>query len=368
MKRIFFCFLVALLLFACKTAPESAPNAFKLNGEMVGTESAKLYLQRYENGEFFPIDSAELTGGIFEFAGSVEVPQRFYLSQKGKDKRVSFFMDAGEMNVKIHTDSIAFAKVVGSKLEDEYQAFDQSLLTFTEQEDANYAAYVAADSSNTELIKEIENKFAEIDQAKNDHVRAYVKANNSSPVSAYVAYRYLSFEGGYENLEKIIGDLDPTLSTSPYVKIMSDRSEILKKVAVGQAAPDFALETPDGGSISLSDYKGKYLLIDFWASWCGPCRAENPHVVAIYEDMKDKDFDILGVSFDSNKDKWLGAIEEDKLAWSHVSDLKGWASAAGKLYGVNSIPHTVLLDKEGMIIAKDLSSEELRMRLEELLN
>jgi peroxiredoxin len=150
-----------------------------------------------------------------------------------------------------------------------------------------------------------------------------------------------------------------------YVKL-SQRVETLKNVAVGETVTDFTLNDPSGNPVALSSFRGKILLIDFWASWCGPCRRENPNVVKLYNDFNDKGFEILGVSFDEDFNRWVGAIEDDQLTWPHVSDLQGWGSAAGKLYGINSIPATVLVDREGTIIAKNLRGEELRKKLEEL--
>ncbi|GAB4243627.1 MAG: hypothetical protein Kow0027_02860 [Saprospiraceae bacterium] len=134
----------------------------------------------------------------------------------------------------------------------------------------------------------------------------------------------------------------------------------------GAEAPDFTMNTPDGQPLSLKDLRGKVLLIDFWASWCGPCRRENPNVVKAYNKYHDKGFDVLGVSLDKDKKRWLDAIEKDGLIWHHVSDLKGWANAAAQLYGVRSIPHTVLLDKDGKIIARNLRGPELEQKLAEL--
>ncbi len=136
----------------------------------------------------------------------------------------------------------------------------------------------------------------------------------------------------------------------------------------GAVAPDFTQKTPEGTDLSLSDLRGKVVLIDFWASWCGPCRRENPYVVQLYNQYKDKGFEILGVSLDRNRESWLQAIKDDNLTWKHVSDLQFWQNAAAKLYGVSSIPHTVLIDREGKIIARGLRSAELSQLLPEVLD
>ncbi len=139
-------------------------------------------------------------------------------------------------------------------------------------------------------------------------------------------------------------------------------------VRLGSPAPEIVMASPEGKDLKLSSLKGKIVLIDFWASWCGPCRRENPNVVRVYEKFKNKGFDIFSVSLDQTKEKWLAAIEQDKLVWpNHVSDLKGWQSAAGKLYGVTSIPQTFLIDREGKIIAKNLRGEALERKLEQLM-
>lgn len=136
--------------------------------------------------------------------------------------------------------------------------------------------------------------------------------------------------------------------------------------STGSEAPVFTMNTPDGNPLSLQSLRGKVVLIDFWASWCGPCRRENPHAVEAYQKYHDKGFDILGVSLDKTKDRWVDAIEKDGLIWHHVSDLKGWQNAAAQLYGVRSIPHTVLLDREGKIIARELRGDALTAKLEEI--
>lgn len=142
---------------------------------------------------------------------------------------------------------------------------------------------------------------------------------------------------------------------------------IMTQFEEGRVAPDFTQKTPEGTDLSLSDLKGKYVLIDFWASWCGPCRRENPNVVRMYNAYKDKGFEILGVSLDRSKDNWLAAIEKDQLTWKHVSDLKHWSNAVARQYNVSSVPFTMLIDPEGRIVAKNLRGPSLEAKLKELL-
>lgn len=166
-----------------------------------------------------------------------------------------------------------------------------------------------------------------------------------------------------EQLIKDAKNADPAAIAGIQQQLAGSRS-----FTIGAEAPDFAQATPEGKDLRLSDLRGKVILVDFWASWCGPCRRDNPHVVGLYNRYKDKGFDILGVSLDRDRQRWLDAIEQDGLVWHHVSDLKQWSNAVAQLYGVNSIPHTVLVDKEGRILARNLRGEALERKLAELFN
>jgi peroxiredoxin len=180
--------------------------------------------------------------------------------------------------------------------------------------------------------------------------------------------RSLSGDMNAQEIEESIAALDTNVAKVPVIQELKIRAAALKAVSVGQKAPDFTLNDVDGNPVSLSSKIGsKLLLVDFWAAWCGPCRQENPNVVKVYKEFNTKGFDVFGVSLDQSKDDWVKAIADDKLTWTHVSDLQYWNNAAAKLYAVNSIPANFLLDETGTIIARNLREEDLYNKVKEIL-
>jgi peroxiredoxin len=206
------------------------------------------------------------------------------------------------------------------------------------------------------LMKLAEDVFTKIDVEQKD----YIKANPASFVSPYLLSRvYYDMEA--DVLEGFLNGFDAKLDSVPSVVMLKERVAKLKMVAIGQTAPDFTMNDAEGNPVKLSDIysKNEYTLVDFWASWCGPCRRENPNVVAVFNSNKSKGFGVFGVSLDTDKEKWLKAIADDQLTWPHVSDLKGWKNEAAALYAVSSIPANLLLDKTGKIVGRNLREEKL---------
>jgi len=234
--------------------------------------------------------------------------------------------------------------------------------------EAEYSEKVKADPANESAIRE--NSFASyqkvLDESSNATL-AFAKENKGNLAGFYAM---LSLDPArYEQelityADSIASKFPTNTSVQSFVNHMAE----LKVLSVGQKAPDFESISPEGKAVKLSDFKGKYTLLDFWASWCGPCREENPNIVAQYDAFKDKGFDVLSVSLDDNRSAWLNGIKEDKLTWTHVSDLQRWNSPAAQLYKINAIPASFLIGPDGVILAKNLRGDSLEEFLSQHLN
>jgi peroxiredoxin len=267
----------------------------------------------------------------------------------------------------VHADSLFYPRVNGSAVHDEYLKYNQNVESIYEKAQALYPAFrEASQAGDSEKVAELEKEMEAIYEEAEKYQAEFLDENTSSYIAPYVL-QSIHYGKEAEEIEKLLAKLDPVLQSSSLVGSMTRRVEVLKTVSVGKMAPDFSQDDINGNPVLLSSLRGNYVLIDFWASWCGPCRRENPNVVKAFEKYHEKGFDILGVSLDNSREKWLKAIEDDRLTWNHVSDLKYWSNEAAALYGISSIPSNLLLDPEGKIIAKNLRGEDLHARLAELL-
>jgi peroxiredoxin len=234
----------------------------------------------------------------------------------------------------------------------------------------NKQATLAQEKKDEATLQKIQNEFQAAQAITVGKIKALLPDMGSNLVALWTAGNFLNPDNDLEQLKAVAEVFKKERPNSKNIHIKSFLEQIkrLNGVSVGAEAPEIAFKNPKDSLITLSSYRGKYVLIDFWASWCGPCRRENPNVVKIYEKYKTKGFDILGVSLDQDKNSWVKAIEKDGLVWNQVSDLQYWNSAAAAAYGVTGIPAQFLIDKEGKIVAKFVgSSAELEQKLEELL-
>lgn len=216
-------------------------------------------------------------------------------------------------------------------------------------------------------MNEIQGKFEKEERKLLGEVRKMLPEMGTSFIAVFAANNFFSSEADLPLLEDLAERLEKENPSPKYAQAFISGIRRIKGISVGDIAPDFTLDAPDGTPVSLSSLRGKYVLLDFWASWCGPCRRENPNVVRLYNQYKDKNFEIYGVSLDRDRDAWIKAIRDDGLTWVHGSDLKYWNSDVAVKYGVNGIPATYLLDTEGRVIAKNLRGQALERKLQEIL-
>jgi peroxiredoxin len=365
--------IIPAVLFA---QDKKAGKPFTIEGKVAQAQKpAKVFLRMRKGGENV-IDSAQVVNGQFTFTGTLEEPtlaslmmveQEAAKTVSMKKDMLAVYLDKGTISVST-SDSISKATVKGSPANDAYLALNNQLKEVTERASTLQKEYRALyQAKDEEGMKKLEAKFDELESEQKKIMKDYLKKNRSTPIGMYVISQVAGYDIVPAEIEPSFKKLSKEVKNSPSGKEFAARLKSARKTAVGQPAITFSQATPDGKMVNLADYRGKYVLVDFWASWCGPCRQENPNVVKAYEKFKEKGFDILGVSLDDNKDKWLKAVDADKLAWTHVSDLKGWKNAAADLYGVRAIPQNVLIDPKGKIVAKNLRGDKLEEKLAELM-
>ena len=360
MKKILI-LILSIALFAC-----TQPKGFKINVNLEGADGQILLEQRI-SGQWVSVDTADIIDGTAVLEGEVDYPGVYYISVAGERAKTMVFVENTTMNVSGKADSIYLAEVTGSATHDEYDVINDKIQEISKEYMALYqesrSATAAGDNTKAEELME---KVNELYESTITLQEEFIKENPASYVTPYFLSRTQHGKEADE-LEDLVGRLDPKLDSVQSIIDIKVKIEKLKRVAIGQIAPDFTQNDADGKPIKFSDIysKNELTLLDFWAAWCGPCRRENPNVVAVYNDYEEKGFSVFGVSLDRDKDTWLKAIEDDNLTWDHVSDLAYWQNAAAQLYAVSSIPHNLLIDKTGRIIAKDKRDEELHEAVSE---
>lgn len=363
LRKISYLIVLVIVVASCGKS-----GKYNLTATIDGLTDGKAVMQVATDTALVPVDTVDVVGGKFVFTGSKADPELVYITFTKAAGTLTLFLENAEIQVVGKLDSLKNATITGGSTQDVYNQYLSGKRDFEKLQASLYQEYAAAEAAgDTVKQKEIYDVYEKADKENKAKVKSFISENKGSAVAPYLVRRELIYDLSDVQLDSIIAIFDPSIAENIYVKKLKERAEILRNVAIGKVAPNFSLNDTLGNPLSLESLKGKYVLIDFWASWCGPCRAENPNLVAAYAEFNPKGLEILGVSLDNDKGKWMKAIQDDSMGWLHISDLKGWGCAPAKLYGVNSIPHSVLIGPDGVIIAKNLRGDELKKKLAEVI-
>ena len=331
MKGIVNKWLVGALMVVAFSSCAEEKKGYVIDGQIADVKDGMMYLKKSVGKTFVDVDSTVIVDGKFKFEGvASEALAHGLTTIKASSRPLTFFLDNDVMQVQMN-ESEKEMTITGSAANDIY--FRNAKLT----------------------------------RSKGYSLDSLLAAHPASPVAAYFVVKDFAYKLDLEGMKAIRAKFDAALEGTEYIKQIESMIARMEKIQVGSMAPDFTLPDVDGNPVSLSSFRGKYVLVDFWAAWCPDCRKENPNIVAAWEKYKDKNFAVLGVSLDRQRNQWLAAIEKDKLAWTQVSDLKFWDSEAAVLYCIRWIPMSFLIDPEGKIVSVGLEGEDLHNKLEELL-
>lgn len=386
MKKYILFFAVAGMIVSCNKLAE---NEFEITGKIDKSLDGKNVILEKQGGMmgFVPVDTAKIENGKFIFKGTVTDPSLHVLNVDGMAGKTEIILENGEIELDVDKDSIFKTKRSGTfnndKLDEYYTSINtmrREMMDFQKKnKDAMMKAYQAND---TVAMNKLNKKYTELSKKMQDNAIDFVEKNPKAYISILLIKQMVTMQTKpVAELKKYYDKLDADLKKTKEGKELADmiknngmpapmapQSPEGKAAAQpGKQAAGFSAPNPDGKTISLKESLGKVTIVDFWASWCGPCRKENPSVVALYNRYHGKGLNIIGVSLDDNKESWEKAIAADKLTWTHISNLKKWDEPIAKLYGVESIPATFILDAKGNIVAENLRGAELEAKVKELL-
>ncbi|PUZ26932.1 Thiol-disulfide isomerase or thioredoxin [Chitinophaga costaii] len=371
MKKVL---ITILSLIPCWVA---AQDKFEISGKFLHAGSNKMVMLTYVNSEGkIAKDSAVLKNDTFRIAGTTAFGNKSYLAlvplkdslthQRQSDEQ-TFYLEKGKYRVT-GTDSIATAKITGAQAQTDYLLFSSEIDTLIAQYKALTARYYKARAEkDTATLQQIAVEGKPLGIKINATIDSFIFHHPDSYVSLDLVVSEKASVIDQKNFDPFYNVLSKRVLASFSGQKLMAKYEKARQLFIGQPF-DFTQEDAEGKLFKLSSLRGKYVLVDFWASWCAPCRAENPHLLKAYQALKNKNFEVVGVSLDEKKANWLKAIAMDGMPWVQVSDLKGWKSEIAIKYSITAIPQNVLIDPKGVIIAKNLRGEDLDSQLAKLIN
>jgi peroxiredoxin len=369
MNKIFLLISLSLVFFA---GCNSEKKEYNFKAEITvkdAQDSGYVYFKNWEKGKWVAVDSAMLLNGKTEIKGSLNAPTLYFFFYN--NLRVTpIFVEPGEIKINTDKNNLRYVDVEGSESQKLYENFMRNVNIPIDQKISvlGNKYNIARKKGDMNAMDSITKLYEDLESNRRDSMIIFAKENSKSVVPAFLIYQF-AYQFSISELEEAANSFDPSLNDVQYVKSIKERIATLKRVQIGQPYLDFTENDTSGNPVSLASVveKNKYVLVDFWAAWCNPCRIENPNILDAYNKYHNKGFTVFGVSFDKERDKWIKAINDDGLIWTQVSDLNGWENKAAKLYGIQSIPQNVLIGPEGKIIARNIRGKELQDKLKELM-
>ncbi|HEX8576568.1 MAG TPA: TlpA disulfide reductase family protein [Flavobacterium sp.] len=370
MKKALIIFLLSVFLFAFNLI-----GKFTISGNSKGFENGtKIYLEKPDDKKgFIIVDSTQINAGKFSFKGAAPEPSVHFITIRGIKEKLAFILEEGKITVSVDKDSIVKGKVTGTKNNEDLHNFKTKALLIQDKllsfQELNTKKMTDAKAANdTIVINQLIKEFTALQSKLTSLPVDFLSFNPKSFVSVLlVDAMFNDPSNSVEQIKTAYNSLDISLKNTTLGKSIYNKTQKVSAFEIGGKVPDFSAPNPEGKIISLKQSLGKVTIIDFWASWCGPCRQENPNVVAVYKEFKDKGLTIIGVSLDKDGDKWKEAIAKDNLTWIHVSNLQFWQDPIATLYNIKSIPATFIVDANGVIVAKNVRGSDLRRKISTLL-